>query len=366
MKFSPGVQMEDEKNDLPQYATNFDKILRDAPKDKKIAIFCHPGPDPDAMGAMMGLEHLINGVYGLECVGFFDGTVSHPQNLAMVNLLEPNMRPVAEYKPEEYSLNCLVDAIPNNAGTGNKPIDFQIVIDHHKDVPNGNFNGLFIHLKNAAASSTVFHLMKLFGVKFSDDNDNDSRVATALMVGIATDTETLLADDTTEYELIAWSELFQYRDIMAIKRIINFEMPMFWVEKISQAAKDVVISEGLGIVGLGMLDSKHEALISTVASHMITWENITTAIAFAIVDGEKVRGSIRSKSASTSVATLSKELAVKYHGGGGGKLGKGAYEYLLGGASLDDEDDDITRTETWELVKKREVRRIQKTVKPKG
>jgi len=178
----------------------------------KAAIFTHRCPDPDAIGSMMGMQWLLEKSYGIESDLFYSGEVSHPQNVAMVNLLDPNLRRVDEYaqihKESPYSIHILCDTVPVNAGLCDE-VTFDIVVDHHRENPSASFQGLWINLKAGSCSATVYDLIEKTGLKFDPDNDIDSKLATALMVGISTDTENLMADDATEYEFKAWSGLFE-------------------------------------------------------------------------------------------------------------------------------------------------------------
>lgn len=323
----------------------------------KAALFTHPVPDPDGIGSIMAISWLLSKL-NIESRGFYVGSISHPQNIAMVNLLDPDLKPYDEYKQDEYDLKILVDAIPSNAGVIG--VNFDVVIDHHKDSPNG-FEGLFINVKAGSACATVFHLIQELGLEFEEDVDADARVATALMVGIVTDTEYLMSDDTTEYEFTAWSHLFGYRQPVNLKRIVNYERPKAWIAQEAAAINSVEIVEGVGIVGIGLIPLKHRDMIADLASQMVTWEDVHTAVVFAVIDGERIEGSVRSNNASVMVPQLCKLLGGK-HGQGGGKLGKGAYRYELAGVAIEEEDGDEIRQATWELLNKREIARISRII----
>jgi hypothetical protein len=89
---------------------------------------------------------------------------------------------------------------------------------------------------------------------------------------------------------------------------------------------------------------------------------LKTSFAFALVDGVRIEGSVRSKDTAVSVPKLCKDLGGKY-GNGGGKLGKGAYKFDLGGGSIDDEDNEGTRAKTWELFSEKERCRILRVIR---
>lgn len=338
--------------------TNFKELLQKVPQDKKIAIFSHAYPDPDAIGSMMGLSWLLNKEFGFECDLFFDGAISHPQNKSMINLLDPQLKLAKEdYKAEIYGMNLLVDTIPANAGVGGHKVIFDVVIDHHKELPNGGYSGLVVHYKTGACCSIIYKLIELMSSKqFEDDNDNDSKVATAMLAGIITDTEYLVSDDSTEMEFDAFKGLFKLRNPKSLKEIVFFKRPKLWVDiKASASVQTEYTDEGYAIVGLGILPNTQRDLIADMADEMITWASVETAIVFALIDGVTIEGSVRSLNPSITVSEFCKKLGGE-HGTGGGKLSKGAYKFGLGGLSFDTDDDDDVKT--WELIKKKEIKRI--------
>lgn len=327
---------------------------------KTAAVFAHAGPDPDAIGSMMGIQWLIS-KHGMECDMFAKGSVSHPQNKAVNNLLDPGMSPLDEFDTEKYDLAILVDTIPVNAGAPGG-VQWDVIIDHHQEMVNGDFKGLFINLKAGSCAATVYKLIEESGYVFEDDNDYDMRVATAMLVGIITDTEFQMSDDTTMHEFDAYQGLFPYRDAAKLKKIINYERPRVWIDLEADAVKRVQVEDTIGVVGLGIISGKHRDVIADLAQQMVTWEDVNTSVVFALVDGNRIEGSVRSISASMSVPSVCKALGGQ-HGAGGGKLGKGAYCYELAGVGLEEDDDEETKQEFWSMMDHKETKRIFRKVK---
>jgi len=325
----------------------------------RAAIFAHPTPDPDALGSMMGLAWFLRKAFEIEVDCFYDGNISHPQNVAVVNLLDPELKSLEDFNNANYGMRLLVDTVPSHAAVGKHNVDFDLVFDHHKETPNGGFRGLFINMKAGSCCATIYQMIKHRGLTFVSGNDRDSKIATAMMVGIATDTENLLSDDTTEYEFEAYWKLFPFRDPDALKKIVNYKRPKSWIDAKAQAATTAVVNDGVGVVGLGFISSKQRDLIADVADEMSTWASVETAIAFAVVDGDRIEGSVRSTNPSVSVPQLCKDLGMKC-GAGGGKLGKGAYRYGVGGVAIEEDEEEDTRTKMWEFIRTKETRRITK------
>lgn len=331
----------------------------------KIAIFTHPCPDPDAIGSQMGLAWLLRKAYeGVEVDCFYDGHLSHPQNQRMCNLLDPELKLYTDCQPDEYDLRVSVDTVPAHASCPDDTT-FDLVIDHHREIPNGGFKGLFLNLKGGSCCATIYQLIKAHGLVFEEDNDADSKVATALLVGIITDTEYQTSDDTTDLEHEAYRELFEYRNPAYLKEITRYKQPREWVQAracVAQKAHDR-IKDGVLIHGIGFITGSNRDLIAAVADEMLSWENVETALAFAVVDGDRIEGSVRSMNAALAVPTLCKELGHALGGSGGGKLGKGAYSYALGSCANDGEMDESIKEKLWEFINERELKRLTKTIK---
>lgn len=344
------------------YNDFFEKMSNITPQ-QRVGIFTHRSPDPDALASMMGMAWLLQKKFSLESDLFYEGEIAHPQNQVMSNLLAINLKKVSdEYNDSLYGVKILVDTIPENAGVGKNQIVFDIVIDHHRDLPS-QYCGIMIHRRTGSCSSIIFDMMKHFVEKedwFDTESADDCRVATALITGIVTDTEYMMSDDSTDMEFKAFQELFPFRNPSFLKEIVFFKRQKYWIEKMAKASVEVEIDDnGLAIVGLGIIPEKQRDLISEMAQYMVSWASVETAIAFAVVGGDKIQGSVRSLDASLTISDVCKKLAGK-HGTGGGKLGKGAYKLPLAGFSIDPDEELEDIEEAWASIKKREIKRIQR------
>lgn len=334
-------------------------------ESKPFALFSHSYPDPDAIGAMMGMNMILERCFGIESHLFYHGEVSHPQNSAIVNLLDPQLkRANEEYVEEKYSCKILLDTIPINAGTGDHKVEFDCVIDHHKDVPNGGYSGLVIHMKTGSCCSIVFKMMQILMKDswFDDGSDADRKVATAMLAGIVTDTDWMTSDDTTELESETYSGLLEFRAPKTLRDIVFFKRSKFWVDTKAEGCREAEIDdEGYAIVGLGLIPEKDRDLIADMAGDILSWSSVETAIVFAVVGGETLQGSVRSQNNSLCVPEFCKKLGGKF-GSGGGKHAKGAYRYSLGGMGVDPDEDQETKNATWELIRAKETKRIAKLI----
>lgn len=353
-----------------QFSQPFDQVIqaKAANGPVRAAIFAHPFPDPDAIASQMGVAWLLRTLYNIDSDLFFEGEISHPQNGAVDNLLEPNLRRVnEEYIPTQYELNILVDTVPRNACTGKykDEIQFDVVIDHHKDAYINGYKGLFLHLKTGACASIIYNLIKGLvppTLWFNKSIELDCRVSTALIAGVITDTEYMLSDDSTDLEIETFQDLLPYRSQSDLREIIFFKRPKSWIELTALACREANIdTEGIAIVGLGIIPEKQRDIVAAVADDMIMWASVETAVAFALVGGDRIVGSVRSNNSSFQVAETCKKLGGKF-GSGGGKHGKGAYHYSLAGFAIDEEEEDFQK-KMWDVVKEKENKRVSRILK---
>ena len=173
----------------------------------------------------------------------------------------------------------------------------------------------------------------------------------------------MMSDDSTELEFKAFAELFAFRNAAVLKQIVFFKRPKFWIEKIALGSADAKINdEGFAVVGLGIIPEKQRDVISDMAQEMLSWVSVDTGVAFGLVGGDRIEGSIRSLNDGLNVSELCKKLGGTC-GTGGGKLGKGAYRLPLAGFSLDGDEEENEANEVWDLIRKRETKRILRTVK---
>lgn len=357
------VYSQESASDVEKIKSFLAEKLKGVPKKKmRAAIFSHATPDPDAIGSQIGMKHLLFNAYGLDCDLFFDGKISHPQNKAAVQLLDPHLNELCNYKDENYCLKVLVDTVPDNAGIGSLDVSFDIVVDHHKDLPGINFNGLCIHHHTGSASSIVYNLIKGHDIVFDVINEEHSKIASAILVGVLTDTRHCTSPDTTRWDFEAQQDLFKFRDDDAIRKIVYFNWPMSWIKLKGAAIQNAVIEEGVAVVGLGSLSSEQKDVIAEIATDMLTWGNVQTAIVFALFDGDRIQGSVRTNDDTIEIHAVCQKLGGA-HGKGGGKSCAGGYTKYLGSFELDPEEDDKLKSKLWEVLNEREIAKVFKVMK---
>src|SRR5260370_25275324 len=101
----------------------------------------HVHPDPDSLGSMMGLAHLVQIRLGKPTCLTRDGLINRAENRAMVETLEIDLEPIEEHTWRQGEALVMVDSQPNTGRHNFDPtVPLYAVLDHH-DTP-GDVEGI--------------------------------------------------------------------------------------------------------------------------------------------------------------------------------------------------------------------------------
>src|SRR5262249_6495573 len=109
-----------------------DRFLSGLKDVSSVSFVSHVHPDPDSLGSMMGLAHLVEVCLDKPTRLVRDGLISRAENKAMVELLDIDLHPIEDVTWAEGEALVMVDSQPN---TGRHNLDGEAplygVIDHH-------------------------------------------------------------------------------------------------------------------------------------------------------------------------------------------------------------------------------------------
>lgn len=158
--------------------------------EKRVLAVTHEAPDGDALGCISAFRLVVERL-GVECRAFVPGGASFPQEYEFLPKLEGVLRgnpPNVDAGTTIYMLDCA--SLMRSNGQMFAGGATRVNIDHHQDNPGyGELN-----LIDASAASTTAILYEVFKAGgFTVDAD----VATALYVGLVTDTGRFQFSNTT-------------------------------------------------------------------------------------------------------------------------------------------------------------------------
>lgn len=339
----------EEGRNMKNVLQEFKEYIKSFPEDALplIAIVSHDNPDPDSLGAALGMQRLLrhwnsniktNIVYG--------GEISHPQNKTMVNLLGINPMRKQDIKEilESTKAFIVVDSLPDRSL---QDIECLFTIDHHKgDTKKSKFKDI---RPVGATCSIIWEYFKQEGLTLDKSSDIDADIATAMAVGIKTDTSDLSSDNVTDLDFDAYKSLIGFVNQRKLAQIIRYPLPPYHFELRSRLdqEKNSISDSGVFIGGIGyIVPSKRDAL-PTIAEERARVEGTDTAFIFAIV-GSNIELSVRSNGLSLDVNAICQNLFGKDFGGG--KMGAGAARIPMGILAIDSDPPEI-QDKMWEAIR---------------
>jgi nanoRNase/pAp phosphatase (c-di-AMP/oligoRNAs hydrolase) len=181
-------------------------------KASTMAIVLQDSPDPDALGAAVGLRQVANDLADVNCSIVCGGHVGRAENRALVRYLQLNLRVPEAVEMRRFDLIAMVDTQPG-LGNNSLPDDVSphVVIDHHLTAGRTR-RATFTDVRSRyGATSTILHEYLLeAGV------EPDVPVATALLYGIRSDTQDF-GRESTQADIAAYEALYP----LANKRMLG-------------------------------------------------------------------------------------------------------------------------------------------------
>jgi nanoRNase/pAp phosphatase (c-di-AMP/oligoRNAs hydrolase) len=287
-----------------------DKFLAGLADYRTVTFVSHVHPDPDSLGSMLGLAHLVESCLGKPTRITRDGQICRAENRAMVELLDIHLIPIEEIRWRPSDAVVMVDSQPR---TGRHSFNGEVslfgVIDHHQ-TPGDLDNVPFLDIRRslgATCSLVTRYLME-------QDLELPERIATSLYYGI----ETELSGYPREANPLDDSALqFLYplvnKDIIA--QIRNAPLPEAFFESLLQALQSSFTYDRLLISWIN--DLANPELAAQVVDFMIRFEDIDWAICAGIHENQLVL-SVRTSVPRAQAGEILRHVVGKLGGRAGG------------------------------------------------
>ncbi len=284
-------------------------------KETRILAMSHEAPDGDALGCVSAVLLMAERL-GIQCRAYIPGRAAFPPEymfLPRLELVERGSPPSLESGTTVYLLDCASLLRSNSDGFG---VDVKRVnIDHHQDNPGyGEFN-----LLDPAAPSTTAILHEVFK---TGGFPVDAEVATALYVGLVTDTGRFQYSNTTPTAHLMAAELqVAGVDVNRVYRHLYESTPLPKLLLLSRALDHLEVRLGgdLVVSWLGSGDfARAEADEGHAEGIIDSLREIQGARVAVLVREKRSEGSLESKVSlrSTDGAVNVATIAQKQGGGG--------------------------------------------------
>lgn len=323
-------------------------------------------PDPDAISSGLAYKEIARSC-GITAEIIYEGLISHPENLALVNLLEIDLtRHTEDTQLAPYDAAVFVD----NQGSTTKLTDrlkqagvpTLAVIDHHD--PQDLLDPTYSDIRPVGAAATLFVEYLASDVFLSLDKLNPQHVnlATALLHGLHSETGGFISAVPLDFAAAAY--LNDYCDKDLLERVLCIQKSRGTMDTIQSALGRRIIRGGLSLAGVGYVRWSDRDAIPQAADFLLKEENIHTAIVYGIVtrrdNRQSIIGSLRTSNATIAVDSFLKQALGKDRTGrfyGGGRLWAGGFEidldFLAEGVSDPEEAE-----EKWNLYERQTRRKL--------
>jgi nanoRNase/pAp phosphatase (c-di-AMP/oligoRNAs hydrolase) len=287
-----------------------DRLLAGLEAYQGVTLVSHVHPDPDSLGSMVGLAHLIETCAALPVRITQDGAICRAENRAMVELLDLPLTPIQEIQWSDDDAVIMVDSQPKTGRHSfNGEATIYGVIDHHQTP--GELDGIpFLDIRRgigATCSLVTRYLME-------QEIGIPEHVATSLFYGIETEIsgyprEASALDDA------ALHYLYPLCDKDTLAKIKNAPLPENFYETLLQALQSSFIYDKLLISWVNELPNPE--LCAQCVDFLIRHEGIRWAVCAGIHDQQMIL-SVRTNVARAQAGEILRQVVQKIGGRAGG------------------------------------------------
>src|SRR6516164_5020223 len=293
-----------------------DRFLAGLKDVTSVTFVSHVHPDPDSLGSMIGLAHLVETCLQKPTRLTRDGLVSRAENRTLVQMLGIELVPIEDIVWGAGEALVMVDSQPNTGRHNFDPtVPLYAVIDHH-DTP-GDLEGVpFVDVRRglgATCSLVVSYIIE-------QEIAVPPQLATGLLYGIETELsgyprEASSLDDSALLYLYPLAD----KDLLA--RIRNARLPQSYFECILQALQSSFVYDHLIVSWVNDLPQPERA--AEVVDFLIRFEEVDWAVCAGVYQDQLVL-SVRTAMRGSAVGEVLRQVV--------GKLGKaGGHDRRAGG-----------------------------------
>ena len=276
---------------------------------RRLLIYMHDNPDPDALAAASGLKRLVEHEVGADVTLALGGIVGRAENRAMVEALRIPLTPIEELSQARFDRIAIVDSQP---GTGNNSLPnkhkVDIIVDHHP-VRSESAAAPWSDVRSdlGATSTIVLEYLRDRRVPI------DSRLATGLFYALRSETRDL-GREATDAERDAYLFLVPLVDHKTLSRISHPKVPREHFTALDRALRSARVFGNVVSANLGELS--YPDLVAEIADLLLGFD----AAKFVLCGGRygtKVFFSLRTDASESRAGTLMREI-IDTEGAAGG------------------------------------------------
>ena len=318
------------KNVAQSKVESFYRTLESA-RGKRLLICIKGYPDPDNIGSSLCLKW-IGSFFDVESTIVHFEEISHHENRALVKKLDIELVEWSQgFDVSSYDYYAI-----NDSQSTDLPIELPsscsllVFVDHHKNI--GNANGGFVDIRESAGSTSAIYTEYMIEgrIRFQGNSAEETKVATALMHGIRSDTDDFVNATALDFRASEYLAGHVDKDLLAIISRQSIPAKTMDLTQVALQRKDI---RGTYLFsGVGFVRDEDRDGIGQCADYLLHREGIETVVVFGVMRGY-VDGSLRTKSHTLDPDKWLKDVFGQDGRGtwyGGGRKDKGGFQIPLG------------------------------------
>lgn len=309
---------------------SFYRTLESA-RGKQLLICIKGYPDPDNIGSSLCLKW-VGSFFDIESTIVHFEEISHHENRALVKKLDIEL---VEWS-QGFDVSSFDYYAINDSQNTDLPIELPsscsllVFVDHHKNT--GSANGGFVDIREAAGSTSAIYTEYMIEgrIRFQGNSAEETKVATALMHGIRSDTDDFVNATALDFRASEYLAGHVDKDLLAI--ISRQSIPAKTMDLTQLALQRKDIRGTYLFSGVGFVRDEDRDGIGQCADYLLHREGIETVVVFGVMRGY-VDGSLRTKSHTLDPDKWIKDVFGQDGRGswyGGGRKDKGGFQIPLG------------------------------------
>lgn len=284
-------------------------ILREfAAVDDVVPILIHDDPDPDAVSSALAVAALLERAPDRTPIVTLD-EIRRPENRRMVEQLRIHVTRVTEEELKRFERVITVDMQPVGLQRDGRPR--LAVIDHHPLATGYTAEFRDVRPEYGATATMLTEYLRA-----AQPHGMTSTLATALLFGIKTDTDSLTRG-VSPADVNAYAFLQERAELTQVRR---FERPSYPVETARAyggALASMVCEGDLCAVFLGELAEDQTHVLADLADFCLAIEEITWVVVGAMVGGELILTLRHAGGPGPGAGAVAQALTAQQGSGGG-------------------------------------------------
>jgi nanoRNase/pAp phosphatase (c-di-AMP/oligoRNAs hydrolase) len=252
-----------------------DRIRAQLAPRARVLIMMQDDPDPDAIASALALRTLLGRDGRSAPIATF-GTVTRPENRALIDLLRLDVRRIDPGDVARYDGAAMVDVQPSFFEE-RAFAQVDLVVDHHPEERPVHAAVKDVRPGYGATSTILTEYLR------AADITPTARLATALLYGIKTDTQDL-ERGTTRADLDAFAFLHAHASLEALRRIQRPELSPEALDALGRGIRDRRVVDDIVFSHLGRIG--YPELVAQFADLFLQVRGARWSVVSGTVNGE--------------------------------------------------------------------------------